>query len=244
MDLIKARDSLIFALDVHTKHEALEWASTLAGTVRWLKVGSRLFCSCGPAIVDDLRRSGFRVFLDLKFHDIPAQVRGSCHEAGRLGASMMTIHCSGGPAMMAAAAEGAAEGAVAAGESPALVMGVTVLTSLDADTLHQLGVAREPRQQADLLADLAHESGLGGIVCSPHELGSIRQRHASPFRLLSPGIRPKGASTDDQARVATASMAIGAGADYLVVGRPIRRADDPVAAADALLHEMAAPDAG
>ncbi len=244
MDLQKARDSLIFALDVHTREEALEWARKLAGSVGWLKVGSRLFCSCGPTIVDELRQSGIRVFLDLKFHDIPAQVRGSCYVAGKMGASMMTIHCSGGPAMMAAAAEGAAEGAAAAGEDPALVMGVTVLTSIDAATLAQLGVNHEPKQQADLLADLARESGLGGIVCSPHELASIRQRHASPFRLLSPGIRPKGASTDDQARVATAAMAIESGADFLVVGRPIRRAEDPVAAAGALVQEMASAGAG
>ena len=234
-----ARDSLIFALDIDTLDEAREWAERLSGTLRWMKVGARLFAAEGPPVVRALHDAGYRVFLDLKFHDIPAQVRGACREAARLGASLMTIHASGGRAMIAAAAEGAAEGSADLGLPEATVMAVTVLTSLDGAALAEIGVDRTPDAQVAALATLAHEAGAGGIVCSPREVGALRARLPHPFRLLTPGIRPAGAARDDQARVATPAMAVGDGADFLVVGRPIRTAPDPVAAARGILGEMA-----
>jgi len=234
----RARDALVFALDVNTLEEARELGERFRDLLRWVKVGARLFCSSGPPVVEILRSQGYRVFLDLKFHDIPDQVRGACQEAGRLGASMMTIHCGGGPAMMRAAVEGAAAGAAAAGETPPTVLGVTVLTSLDAATLGQVGVPLQPLQQVEALATLAHDAGLGGVVCSPREVGTIRVRHARPFVLLTPGIRPAGAARDDQARTATPAAAVADGADYLVVGRPIRTATDPAAAVDQILSQM------
>lgn len=234
----QARDALVFALDVDTPEEARAWADRLRGTIRWVKVGARLFCSAGPPVVALLRDAGYHVFIDLKFHDIPDQVRGACREAARLGAGMMTIHTSGGLAMMVAAAEGAAAGADDAGEPPPIVLGVTVLTSLDAAALATLGIARSPAEQVDELAALAAESGIGGVVCSAREVGRLRARHARPFCFLTPGIRPAGAATDDQARVATPAAAVRDGADYLVVGRPIKRAADPLAAAEGILAEM------
>ncbi len=234
-----ARDSLVFALDVDTLDESRRWAQRLAGTVRWMKVGARLFAAEGPPVVRELHDAGFRVFLDLKFHDIPAQVRGACREGARLGASMMTVHASGGRAMLSAAAEGAAEGSREAGYAPACVLAVTVLTSLDEAALREVGVDRTPDTQVGALAALAHDAGVGGVVCSPREVGALRARLAPPFRLLTPGIRPAGAARDDQARVATPASAIRDGADMLVVGRPIRAAEDPVAAARSILEEMA-----
>ncbi len=235
-----ARESLIFALDIDTLDEAREWAARLAGTLRWIKVGARLFTAEGPPVVALLREAGFQVFLDLKVHDIPAQVRGACREGARLGASLMTVHASGGRAMLAAAAEGAAEGALAAGLPPATVMAVTVLTSLDDAALKEIGFAGGPDAQVLRLATLARDAGVGGVVCSPREVGALRANLDRPFRLLTPGIRPAGAALDDQARVATPATAIRDGADFLVVGRPIRTAADPVAAAEGILGEMAA----
>jgi len=235
-----ARDSLIFALDIDTLDEAREWSERLSGTLRWMKVGARLFAAEGPPVVRLLHDAGYRVFVDLKFHDIPAQVRGACREAARLGASLMTVHASGGRAMLAAAAQGAAEGSSERGLPEATVMAVTVLTSLDQTALAEVGIDRPPDAQVNALATLAHDSGVGGVVCSPREVGALRERLPRPFRLLTPGIRPAGAAKDDQARVATPAMAVGDGADYLVVGRPIRTAPDPVAAARGILDEMAA----
>ena len=234
----RARGALVFALDVNTLDEAREQGERFTGLLRWVKVGARLFCSAGPPVVDLLRAQGFQVFLDLKFHDIPDQVRGACQEAGRLGASMMTIHCCGGPAMMQAAVEGANAGAAAAGESPPTVLGVTVLTSIDTATLGLIGVPRQPLAQVEALAALARTSGLGGIVCSPREVGVLRSHHERPFVLLTPGIRPVGSSADDQARTATPAAAVADGADYLVVGRPIRTATDPAAAVEQILSQM------
>lgn len=237
--MVDARDSLVFALDIDTLDEAREWAERLSGTLHWMKVGARLFAAEGPPVVQLLHDAGYEVFLDLKFHDIPAQVRGACREAARLGASLMTVHASGGRAMLAAAAEGAAEGSRDRGLPAATVMAVTVLTSLDGAALAEVGVERTPDAQVSALAALAHDAGVGGVVCSPREVGALRARLPRPFRLLTPGIRPAGAAKDDQARVATPAMAVRDGADFLVVGRPIRSAPDPVAAARGILEEMA-----
>jgi orotidine-5'-phosphate decarboxylase len=238
------RDGLIFALDVETLEDARVWAERLEGSVGWIKIGSRLFCAEGPPVVEVLRRYGFKVFLDLKFHDIPNQVKGGCREISRMGIKMLTVHSSGGPAMLAAAVEGAQAGAAAAGETPPTVLAVTVLTSLDGDALRRMGIERSPAQQVMLLATMAREAGVGGIVCSPKELPEIRPALPRPFVLVCPGIRPAGVSLDDQARTATPGSAMAAGADHLVVGRPIKAAKDPRAAAALILEQMAAGAGG
>lgn len=233
------KDGLIFALDVDTLAEAKGWAERLEGSVEWIKIGSRLFCAEGPPVVEVLRRHGFKVFLDLKFHDIPDQVKGGCQEISKLGISMMTVHSSGGTAMLSAAVEGATAGAAAAGEAPPTVLAVTVLTSLDGAALQRMGIDRTPAEQVMLLATMAREAGVGGIVCSPKELPQVRPALPRPFVLVTPGIRPAGAARDDQARTATPGWAVSSGADYLVVGRPIKAAEDPRGAAALILEQMA-----
>jgi len=233
------KDGLIFALDVDTLAQAREWAERLEGSLEWIKIGSRLFCAEGPPVVDVLRRHGFKVFLDLKFHDIPNQVMGGCQEIAKLGISMLTVHSTGGPAMLEAAVEGATAGAAVAGEATPTVLAVTVLTSLDEAALRRMGIERSPAEQVMLLAAMAREAGVGGIVCSPKELPQVRPVLPRPFVLVTPGIRPAGAARDDQARTATPGWAVGEGADYLVVGRPIKAAEEPRAAAAAILEQMA-----
>jgi len=231
---------LVFALDIDEPDAALACARDLSGTLRWIKVGSRLFTTAGAPFVAAIRELGFRVFVDLKFHDIPAQVEGSCRAAARLGAQLMTVHAAGGKAMLEAAAAGAAAGAADAGLPSPTVLAVTVLTSLDDADLNDIGVHRTPAEQVVSLARLVHASGCGGVVASPQELRLLRPQLPRPFRILTPGIRPAGAAAGDQKRIMTPGRAISLGSDYLVVGRPIRNAPDRGAAAVAILEEMAA----
>ena len=183
---------------------------------------------------------GFRLFLDLKFHDIPAQVEGACRSAAALGAELMTVHACGGRAMLEAAARGAARGADEAGIGfDPRVLAVTVLTSLDDSDLNDIGVNRSINDQVLALAQLARASGCGGVVASPKELPLLRPNLPSPFGILTPGIRPTGAAVGDQKRVTTPADAIAGGSDWLVIGRPIRNAPDRAAATRAILEEMA-----
>lgn len=237
-----ARDRLVFALDIDDPDAALACARDLAGTLRWIKVGSRLFTTAGAPLVGALRELGYRVFVDLKFHDIPAQVEGSCRAAARLGAQLMTVHAAGGKAMLAAAAAGANAGAADAGLPSPTVLAVTVLTSLDDGDLNDIGVQRTAADQVVALATLVRDAGCGGVVSSPMELPMLRPLLPRPFRILTPGIRPAGSAAGDQKRIMTPGKAIGLGSDYLVVGRPIRNADDRRAAAEAILREMAAAE--
>jgi len=233
-----ARNRLIFALDIDDPTEALACARSLVGTVRWIKVATRLYTRAGASLIAELQSMGFSVFLDLKFHDIPDQVQGACRAASKLGVGLLTVHACGGRAMLEAAARGAAEGSGEVGGETS-VLAVTVLTSLDQSDLTDIGVRRSLDDQVLALARLTHEAGCAGVVASPRELAMLRPALPRPFGILTPGIRPLGAAVGDQKRVTTPADAIKGGSDWLVIGRPIRNAPDRVAAASAILEEMA-----
>jgi orotidine-5'-phosphate decarboxylase len=237
---VKAEDRLLVALDVDTLDEAAALLDGLRGVVTGCKIGSQLFTAAGPAAVELARKRDFRVFLDLKFHDIPNTVAGAVREATRFGVFMLTLHASGGVAMMRAAAESARHAAAEFKQPRPLLVGVTVLTSLDRRTLEvEVGVPSTVERHAVHLADRAREAGLDGCVASPQEIHVLRLAMGPRWVLVTPGIRPSAAGArDDQARTATPGAALEAGADYLVVGRPITQAPDPVAAARAILSEL------
>jgi orotidine-5'-phosphate decarboxylase len=235
-----ARDRLIVALDVETLAEAERLVDRLQGLVTRFKIGSQLFTAVGPAAVESIHKGGAEVFLDLKFHDIPNTVAGAAREAARMGVLMFNVHASGGRAMMRAAAEGAAGAARELGGRRPLVLAVTVLTSLDRSALSQeLGVATSVEGHVLHLAGMAAEAGLDGCVASPNEIAALRTNRGPGWVIVTPGVRPAGSASDDQARTATPRAAVAAGARYLVVGRPITAAADPARAAEAVLREMA-----
>jgi orotidine-5'-phosphate decarboxylase len=231
---------LIVALDVEDLDSALSMTTLLRGSVDYFKVGLSLFTKVGPAGIRKLLDQGIRLFLDLKFHDIPAVVGEASANAAAMGVHMITVHASGGVRMMAAAAEGARS----AGGSGPVVLGVTVLTSLDADDLTALGYPGTVEARVAGWGELARKSGLGGLVSSARETEMLRRLMGPSFTLVTPGIRPAGAALGDQKRVVTPAEALEAGADYLVVGRPITGAEDPRAAALAVLAEMRTGSAG
>lgn len=232
-------DRLLVALDVETLGDADRLLDRLAGVVTGCKIGSQLFTAAGPVAVEHALKRGVRVFLDLKFHDIPNTVAGAVREATRLGVFMLTVHASGGTAVMRAAAQAAAAAARELGVQRPLCLGVTVLTSLDRAHLQRdLGIASTVEAHVLHLAERAREAGLDGCVASPREIRPLRSLMPRSWVIATPGVRPAGAGADDQARTATPAAAIAAGADYLVVGRPITAAADPVAAARAILDEM------
>ncbi|UFN51239.1 orotidine-5'-phosphate decarboxylase [Roseomonas sp. OT10] len=228
------REQLIVALDTADPARAQAMAAGLAGRAGLLKVGLELFVAAGGEAVRQAQAVA-PVFLDLKFHDIPNTVAGAVRSATALGPAMLTIHAAGGAPMVAAARE-AAE--AAGGDARPAILAVTVLTSLDAATLAATGVAGGTSQQVLRLARLALEAGADGLVCSPHEISRLRDAFGEAPYLVVPGVRPAGAPAGDQARVATPAEAIGAGADWIVVGRPITRAADPAAAAEAVVAEL------
>ena len=228
------KNRLIVALDVPTAAQARELARQLSGICRWVKVGLELYLAAGAAIVEELASQGFSVFLDLKFHDIPNTVAGAVRSAASMGASLLTVHAAGGPAMLAAAAEAAA----AQANSPRL-LAVTVLTSMDAAQLAAIGVDASPADQVLRLARMAQNSGIDGLVCSAEEIRVLRQELGPAMQLVIPGIRPAGSEVGDQKRISTPADAIRAGANALVVGRPITKASNPAQAAEAILKEIA-----
>ncbi len=234
MASMTARDRLIVALDLPSAAAATRMAEALASHVGMFKVGSELFTAEGPVVVRYLVTTGKKVFLDLKFHDIPNTVRAAARQAAQLGVSMFNVHASGGRKMMEAAQEGAREGST----QPPLVLAVTMLTSLDSRDLGEIGFTGTPVETVVRLAELARESGLGGVVASPREVAAIRRACGPDFRIVVPGIRPADADANDQARIATPAAAVQAGADYLVVGRPVTGAPEPVAASNAILADM------
>lgn len=236
---MKKRPEVIAALDVESRRDAAALAARLAGIVDFLKVGSRLFTAEGPAMVKELQEGGARIFLDLKFHDIPATVAGSVRAATALGARMMTLHATGGLDMMRAAAQEAAETAGRLGIERPLLVGVTVLTSLSREDLSAVMPAAGQVSDVVLrLAERAKAAGLDGIVASVEETLLVKERLGSEFVVVTPGIRPAGADAGDQKRVATPRKAAAAGSDYLVVGRPIIHAPSPSEAARAILSEL------
>jgi len=227
------KDRLAVALDLPDALQAFDLVNRLGDTCRWFKVGMELYYAAGNSFVQQLRDRGFNVFLDLKLHDIPNTVAGAVRSATQAGASLLTVHASGGFAMLSAAAE-----AAAIPGAPRL-LAVTVLTSMDANELSGIGVAGTPAQQVLRLAKLAQAAGIDGMVCSAEEVNTLRTEMGSQTMLVIPGIRPAGAATQDQRRIATPATAIVQGASMLVVGRPITQAADPAAAARAILEEIA-----
>ena len=225
--------NLIVALDFAAGAEALAFADRILGSGCAVKVGKELFTREGPAIVTALQGRGLRVFLDLKFHDIPNTVAAACRAAADLGVWMVNVHASGGREMMAAAREALGE---AAGRP--LLIAVTVLTSLDRPRLAEVGLDLEPAAQVERLARLAAAAGLDGVVCSPQEISLVKAACGHRFLAVTPGVRPAGSAQDDQQRIATPGAACLAGADQLVIGRPITRASDPMAAIAAIAAEI------
>jgi len=229
---------IIVALDVPNPDKALELARTVAPFVGTFKVGKELFVSAGPDFVRELRATGARVFLDLKFHDIPNTVAKAVAAATRLDVQMLTIHTSGGSEMMRAAEKSAQETALALGLPAPLVLGVTVLTSMDESALRELGLTSTVPEQVERLARLAVQSGLRGLVCSPLELPMLRKFLPATIQLITPGIRTGAEKADDQKRTLSPLEALGHGASGLVIGRPIYAAPDPAAAAAAILATL------
>jgi orotidine-5'-phosphate decarboxylase len=229
---------IIVALDVPNADRALALVEQVRASAGAFKVGSELFTSAGPDIVRRIRAQGARVFLDLKFHDIPNTVAKAVAAATRLGVQMLTIHAGGGPEMMRAAEAAAQETAASLGSPAPLVLGVTVLTSMDAGELSAVGLPPNPGKQVERLASLAAAAGLRGLVCSPLELTLLRQMLPAEFQLVTPGVRGPGDDAGDQKRTLSASEALAAGASWLVIGRPIYAATDPRAAAQRILASL------
>ena len=228
---------LLVALDVDTAAEARQLADRLRGVAGGFKIGSRLFTGEGPRIVEELAARGDRVFLDLKFQDIPNTVAGAVAAATRLGVWMVNVHAGGGTAMMRAAREAVHEEAAKRSRTAPLVIAVTMLTSLDDRAAAEVGFDRPVAGQVERLAALAQSAGLDGVVASPQEIGLIRRRCGADFAIVTPGIRGAGDAKGDQSRTLSAAEALTAGATYLVVGRPVIGAPDPRAAAERIAED-------
>jgi orotidine-5'-phosphate decarboxylase len=227
------RSSLIVALDVPDRQAALRAVKQLSGHVGCFKIGLELFAREGPRLVRGIRDHGEKIFLDLKLHDIPNTVRGAVRSACQLGIHMLTLHASGGTSMLSAASEEAHSS-----NSPPLLLAVTALTSLSENDMQELGVGGSIEQWVERLADVAYRSGIRGIVASGKELPLLRRKFQNSLQIVVPGIRPVGTAQQDQSRTVTPAEAIRAGADYIVIGRPILQAPEPAKAADSILHEI------
>ena len=236
---LEIRNPIVVALDVDTAAEALSLVERLRGTVGMFKVGKQLFTAAGPDIVRRIIGLGEQVFLDLKYHDIPNTVAKAGVEAARLGVSIFNVHAMGGSKMMCATVDAVTEAAEREGLATPLILGVTVLTSHTQESLSEIGIERRLEDQVVALAQLCETSGINGVVASPQEIVPIRKAVDNPdFVILTPGVRPAGAALNDQSRVMTPGEAIQAGANFLVVGRPITAAENPVAAAKKILEEI------
>ena len=228
--MTKAADKIIVALDVATKAQALALVEQLRDKISFFKIGLQLYTAEGPEIVRAVLATGAKVFLDLKLHDIPNTVARAVESAGRLGVQMLTIHLSGGSEMIRAA--------IAARANNTLVLGVTVLTSSTEETLREVGIQDKVDDQVLRLAKLGVGAGIDGVVASPHEITLLRREFGDKIKIVIPGIRPSGAEANDQKRTMSPRDALDAGADYLVIGRPIIEMDDPVAAANSIVAEI------
>ena len=233
---LSPRDRLIVALDVATAAEAQKFVASIGNNAAIYKIGKQLFTAEGPGLVRDLVSSGRKVFLDLKYHDIPNTVASAVRAAADLNVHMLTVHASGGSKMLRAAAE-----AASASAAKPLVLAVTVLTSIADGDLAEIGIGGNAQEQVVRLAKLAQKAGVGGLVASPSELKALREALGQGMKIVTPGVRPAGSDKGDQARVATPAEAISNGADYIVVGRPITAAANPAEAAKAILAEISVP---
>lgn len=236
-DAVPARDRVIVALDCGME-DALDLADKLQGKATWLKVGMTLFYEHGPAAVRALKDRGFRVFLDLKFHDIPYQIEGAAYAAARSGADMLTMHTLGGIDMMKAAQRGVERAAAERKCAVPITLGITVLTSMNDVMLAETGVTRPLSDQVIALAQQACRAGISGVVASPQEALCLRNVLGSDAYIVTPGVRPAGSDKDDQSRIATPAQAFKNGASHIVVGRPITRAPDPAAAFEVLAADL------
>jgi orotidine-5'-phosphate decarboxylase len=237
--IFRMRNPIILALDLPSAEQALPLAQQLAPVVGAVKIGSELFTAGGPEMVRQVRALGLNVFLDLKFHDIPNTVAKAVASATDVDVQMLTIHTSGGSEMMRAAEKAAQETAMKARRAAPLVLGVTVLTSLDSNAIAEVGFQANVAHQVIRLAKLAVSSGLRGLVCSPLEVVELRRVLPREVQLVTPGIRPADSASDDQKRTLTPKEAMAAGADWLVIGRPIYGAKDPKRAAEQILESLA-----
>lgn len=229
---------LVVAADVDERAKLEALLSALEGRPVWVKLGLEALSAFGYGAIELAAGRGFKVFADVKYHDIPNTVGSASRVLARTGASMFNVHCAGGPAMCAAARQASEEEAARLGRPRPLVLGVTVLTSLGPEDLAAVGYASGPLETAQKMAAAGKSGGLDGVVCSVHEAAAIKAALGREFKTLTPGIRPAGGDVQDQKRVATPASAVAAGADFLVVGRPITGAKDPAAACDAILAEM------
>lgn len=230
-------ERIIVALDC-TRDEAIQLAEALRGRARWVKIGMTLYYACGPSIVAAFKQRGFKVFLDLKLHDIPFQIEGAAKSAALTGADMITMHTLGGADMLAAAQRGAEAAARERDGKTAITLGITVLTSMDENALRQIGIDRAPADQVELLASVALQAGISGVVASPQEAAMLREKMGPQAYIVTPGVRPAGADAGDQSRIATPAAAFASGASHIVIGRPITRAEDPAAAFDAIVASV------
>jgi orotidine-5'-phosphate decarboxylase len=235
---MEPRERLIFPLDVEHFSEAQELVGLLKGHIGLFKVGKQLFTHSGPKVIDMIRRKGERAFLDLKFHDIPHTVAKAAEEAAKLSAAMFTVHSMGGYEMMKLAVESSRNLAKQLNIPKPLILAVTILTSMDQTILKEVGIRTPLERQVVRLATLAKRAGVHGVVASPREIALIRDHCGAHFLIVTPGVRPASAARDDQKRTLTPGEAIKAGADYIVVGRPIKDADDPVKAADQIVEAI------
>ncbi len=235
---MKAKNRLIVALDVDTLDKAVELVETLSPEVEIFKVGIAPFTDYGPQILSTIEKCGKKVFLDLKFHDIPNTVKNAACVAAKKGVFMMNFHCLGGKKMMEAAAKSCDGACAAAGNKKPILLGVTVLTSMGGEDLEETGIAGPVEKRVLALAALAKEAGLDGVVASAKEARAIKKELGKHFIVVTPGVRPSWADEGDQKRILTPRQAIAEGADYIVVGRPIIEADDPLLAAKRIIEEM------
>lgn len=228
-DAVPRKERVIVALDCEAD-KAISIAYELAGEASWVKIGMTLYYAYGTDLIKILKKRGYKVFLDLKFHDIPHQVEGAAASAAETGADMITMQTVGGVAMMQAAQKGAGEGARAIDGLTPITLGITVLTSMDDETLQQIGVGRPMQQQVLALASLTKEAGISGVVASPIEAAALREALGPDAYIVCPGVRPLGSDVGDQSRVATPKDAFNAGASHIVIGRPITDAANPIEA--------------
>jgi orotidine-5'-phosphate decarboxylase len=233
------KDRLMIALDGSEK-EVRQWARELQGQAGWVKCGMTLFYQTGPSIAAEMKNLGFKVFVDLKLHDIPHQIEGAARALGALGIDLITIHALGGKAMMEAAMRGVAAGAAEADCERPRVVAVTILTSTDAETAKSIGLEGSAVQQVERLARLAKEAGVDGIVCSAQEAPMAREILGQEAIIITPGVRPKGADAGDQSRILTPAAAFASGASHLVIGRPITQAANKKEACCAIIEEIEA----